>query len=293
MRAPLASWAVLLVTAAAPAFAQERAAEEAPRRRHEALSVALSARGFQRTFTYVDPLAEVLPETGARGLANYQAPFVPAVALDAEWYPFAHGAADFAANVGIVGGFHASEWVRTRDCLGGAPSSTNCDFEAVYPTSSWSYWLGVRLRFPSGPFVPFFEAGLGEEGFGIGADAASGRRPEVPDVRYIAVHLRTGLRVWIGPVYVEPRAAYLYVLDVRGLTDEPWFPRASAGGFDGSLRVGVAVHELCELRASFIWRHYAIVMNNRASDHVDRVAAGAMDVYVGGDVGVAFTVPGA
>lgn len=296
MRALACCAALLGVLAARPARAQEPAPEQ--RRPYEALAVTLSGKGFQRTFTYVDPLAEVLPETGARGLANYAAPFVPSVALDVAWYPFAHAAGDYAANVGIIGGFHAGDWVRTRDCLGGAPSQEQCNFAVAYPTSSWSYVLGLRVRFPvelatALSIVPYIDVGLGEEGFAIGADAATGGRPEVPDVRYSAVHLSAGARVWMGPVFVEPRLTYLYVVDIRELSDASWFPRASSAGFDGALRVGVAIHELCEIRAGLTWRHYATVMNNRASDDVDRVAAGAMDVYVGGDVGVAFILPGA
>jgi hypothetical protein len=263
------------------------------------LIVGAYLRVFNRDFSYNDDLAVLRPGS-AEGLREYSLPLGPALELEATWYPLAHFMGGFAANIGIDGTFTYAFGIESSECRPNRNAQGLCEgmagtvqrMEIAFPTSSLSYSIGARVRFPVDIVEPYLQVAFGGHSFRIEALNVTEPKPEVPDVDYSFLRLGGGARFQFGPVIVEPRLAYLLLLGTGQFEEADWFPHSSGGAFEAMLRLGVEIVEFLEVHASFNYQQYGFSMNNEVGDNVDRVAGGALDRYIGGSLGVALKIPG-
>lgn len=221
-----------------------------------------------RSFRYTDDLFG--------RLRGYGLPAAPFVHLGARWYPAAH----------VGGGPLAGLGVRLAGAFGLALQSRGAN-DVTFPTEAWSVEAGLRYRLAVDEVVLHADAGYHAHAFTIGA-AEDGRiDPDVPSVELHSLRVGAGLR-WELPagVFFTGGGAYLAPVAVGGVTDEAWFPRASAGGVEADGGLGVRLGDL-EVAARFAWRRYFYAMNTLPGDA--RVAGGALDDYLAGRLTLGWT----
>ncbi|HEY8429802.1 MAG TPA: hypothetical protein VIL20_15565, partial [Sandaracinaceae bacterium] len=104
--------------------------------------------------------------------------------------------------------------------------------------------------------------------------------PDVPNLEIHAFRAGGGLRWDVGAgLFFFGSGAYLAPLALGEIASEAWFPRATAGGVEAELGLGVRVDDV-ELRGFFAMRRFFYDMRSEPGD--DRVAGGAVDEYLSG-----------
>lgn len=225
------------------------------------------ALGFQwglRDFGYRDDLF------GA--LRAYQHPGLTSLAARLLWYPGAHFTRGFAAHLGVDAELN----------LGLGLSTETADGVSEFATSALSLTASLRARLPLGRHELGFFAGIAIDQFALD-DAET----LFPNAAYTA--LRPGLagRFWLGErISLSPHFAWRVVMAAGDVTGADWFPRASVGGLDAGLSVGVAVVGPLELQIAGTYRRYFYSMNPEVGDA--RVAGGALDQRVSATLYLAF-----
>lgn len=250
------------------------------------LGAYLSA--LNRNLSYDD-----LSATNSGALRDYNLPLGLAFDLAATWYPGAHFTSGFAANLGIEVSYGQALGMESHDCRPALDLEGNCTAPAAvadFPTSSRWYSLGARLRIPVGTTEPYVQLGYGGRSFGT--SAAAGVEPEyaMPDVSYSFLRVGGGVRLSVGPLVVEPRLAYLFLLGLGDFEAADWFPGASGGAIEAMLRVGFPLSEALEMQASFNYQAYSLSMDGEPGN-VDRAAGSASDRYLSGSLGLEYRFP--
>jgi hypothetical protein len=224
------------------------------------LAVWVGASLTNRSFRYHDDLFAAL--------RPYELPIAPVVMLGAEWFPGAH------ADLGVLSGLS----LRAEGELAIAVSSLAEDGTA-YPTDMGSVALGLRYRVRIDDLDIFADGGYRGVFFAI-RDAGDRQRPDLPNIEIHAVRAGAGFRWDIGAgLFFTGQGAYLAPFSVGEIGSAQWFPRASVGGVEGDLGLGLRVGDV-ELRALFAWRRFFYAMNPEPGDR--RVAGGAVDQYLSG-----------
>lgn len=234
------------------------------------LELAVGVELFARNFSYNDDLFG--------RLRPYTLSGAPAIALQGVWYPGAHFTQGIAANLGLAFDVELGLGLESSDASG-----------ATFPTSALEAGGALRWRIPFGAASELaVSAGGGVQQFSVDP-ADTGASPELPSVGYGFVRAGVDARIALpANLAVVAGLGYRQVLSAGEITEDDWFPRASAGGVDGRIGLGYAIVDALEARVSVFGRRYFYAMDPEPGDA--RVAGGALDQYFGGSLSIAWTL---
>lgn len=284
------------------------------------LKVEVGGRARSRSFAYTDPLDGFYPElagvelpapadiggleAGARyPLVDYSLVY-PGVFVGLELYPLAFGSDGVPAYFGVVANYQ-------KDAL----STTTAIGDDVLSTSSFSYFLGGKVRVPLGKHQAAAFGGIGEHRFDVGTENndfvdvittnAAGMSTTVNRISEVSVpstdyrYIRLGLEgtVNVEPISITAGFGGRLVSATGELQNDNWFPGAKAQGWDAALSAALPIMTLAggpvSLEAGVDYTRYAWTANSIPEDvAVARVAGGGVDNYVSGWLGVSFALPG-
>jgi hypothetical protein len=246
-------------------------------------------RAFNRNLSYDD-----VPAQSTGGLRDYNMPLGSALELAATWYPAAHFTGGFAANLGLDVAFSQALGMESHDCRPARDAQGNCTAPAAvadFPTSSRWYSVGARFRIPVGTTEPYAQLAYGGHSFSTSVPTGAEPEFEMPDVSYSFLRLGGGVRLPVGPLIVEPRLAYLFLLGLGDFEAADWFPGASGGALEAMLRVGFPLSETFEVQASLNYLAYGLSMTVEPGGNINRAAGSASDQYLSGSLGIEYRIP--
>jgi hypothetical protein len=204
----------------------------------------------------------------AAGLGPYTLTPGPETGAWLEFYPAAFGSQGFAANIGLFGRFDYGFGVAT----------TLADHTDA-ATSFRDYLGGIKVRIPTGTFIPNVSVAYGQQVFEI---AQQQNAADLPKLAYQFIRPALGARILLSPtIALDAAVAYLMVLDAGSGTDQlkssRFFPKATSYGIDASASVAVKVTESIGVRGGADFRQYGIDLH---PDSTTRSVAGAVDRYI-------------
>jgi hypothetical protein len=204
----------------------------------------------------------------AAGLGPYNLTPGPETGAWLEFYPAAFGTGGFAANVGLFGRFDYGFGVATT-------LANHTDVA----TSFHDYLGGIKVRIPTGTFIPNVSVAYGQQVFEI---AQTQNATDLPKVAYQFIRPALGARLSLSPALaLDVALAYLMVLDPGSGTDHirssRFFPKATSYGIDASASVAVKLTGSIGVRAGVDFRQYGIDLH---PDSTTRAVAGAVDRYI-------------
>lgn len=259
----------------APPEEEEEEPDAPPSGRPSPLEVGAGLKFFTRNLSYEDNLSE--------NLLGYELGGAPAAFIQLAWYPLAHVSGGVPANFGIIGSYeHAFALTST------GPNNEDID------TSSNQWFAGLRFRIPMNAHEIGLSAAYGNHSFEV---AASGV-PLVPNVSYSFVRAMLDARFRFGKILVGVNVGPRFLLDPGDGIKDPayFFPSTSGLGFEAGLMLGYALSPSLDLVAGGELRRYGLSFNQTAAE-VDAqatptVAAGAVDQFLAGHLGLLFRIPG-
>jgi hypothetical protein len=226
---------------------------------------------FGRNFSY--------NMVGTMNLRSYSAPFIFAPDLRVEFYPLAFVTKGLAAGLGLDGSFATAIGLKSRR------SGT----DTTWPTTLTHYDFDVRFRVKPVPAVdaaviPF--VGYGNRHFAVGTGTDGSALDGLPSVSYSSVRIGVAgeLPFSTSGFMVFAKFAALVVLSSGQIISPDFFSKGSNFGIEGQAGVGYRVFGPLQLRLAFDFTRYGLTFKTTASDQF--VAAGAVDMYVGGNFGV-------
>ncbi|MCK6547009.1 hypothetical protein L6R52_14260 [Myxococcota bacterium] len=251
-----------------PAVAAKVAPSRTFARNAVPLEVAAGVELFARNFSYNDDLFG--------RLRPYTLSGAPAISVQGVWYPGAHFTHGIAANLGIAFDVELGLALESSDASG-----------ATYPTSALEAGGALRWRIPFADASELaISAGGGVQQFSVDP-ADTGASPELPSVGYGFVRGGVDARIALpAGLAVIAGLGYRQVLSAGEITEDAWFPRASAGGLDGEVGLGYAIIDALEARVTVFGRRYFYSMDPEPGD--PNVAGGALDQYFGGSLSIAW-----
>jgi len=204
----------------------------------------------------------------AAGLGPYNLTPGPETGAWLEFYPGAFGSQGFAANVGLFGRFDYG--------FGVATTLAN---RTDVATSFRDYLGGIKVRIPTGTFIPNVSVAYGQQVFEI---AQTQNTTDLPKLAYQFIRPALGARLILSPTLaVDGALAYLMVLDPGSGTDHirssRFFPKATSYGIDASVSVAVKLTGSIGARAGADFRQYGLDLH---PDSTTRAVAGAVDRYI-------------
>ncbi len=204
----------------------------------------------------------------AAGLGPYNLTPGPETGAWLEFYPAAFGSQGFAANVGLFGRFDYGFGVATTLANG-----------TDVATSFRDYLGGIKVRIPTGTFIPNVSVAYGQQVFEI---AQTQNTTDLPKVAYQFIRPALGARVILSPTLaMDAAVAYLMVLDPGSGADHirssRFFPKATSYGIDAAVSVAVKLTGSIGARAGVDFRQYGIALH---PDSNTRAVAGAVDCYI-------------
>lgn len=245
----------------APAEVREPETAAAPQRLPLPLVFRVGVAVTNRSFAYNDDVFGTLQP--------YELAAAPVLALGVEWFPGGH------VDLGVLSGL--SVRAEGEVVLGVETVGSN---GSVHPTEMWALGGGLRYALSIDDVQLFVDGGYRAFVFSIHDASELEPRPAVPNVELHAIRAGGGFRWDIGSgLFFTGQAAYLAPLAVGEVTSAEWFPRATVGGFEADIGLGVRVDEI-ELRAFFAMRRFFYAMNPEPGDA--RVAGGAIDQSLSG-----------
>jgi hypothetical protein len=117
--------------------------------------------------------------------------------------------------------------------------------------------------------------------------------PGVPSVSYSYVRLHADIGVSLGDS--ASLALGGGVLPLLGVGEvEDWFPQAGGLALEGNVTFAYALSSVLDLMATFNARRYAVTFDPTVADvnAGQRIAAGMVDQYVAGQLGLRFRLGG-
>ena len=204
----------------------------------------------------------------AAGLGPYNLTPGPETGAWLEFYPAAFGSQGFAANVGLFGRFDYGFGVATTLANG-----------TDVATSFRDYLGGIKVRIPTGTFIPNVSVAYGQQVFEI---AQTQNTTDLPKLAYQFIRPALGARVILSPTLaMDAAVAYLIVLDPGSGADHirssRFFPKATSYGIDAAVSVAVKLTGSIGARAGVDFRQYGIALH---PDSNTRAVAGAVDRYI-------------
>ncbi len=220
----------------------------------------------RRSLNYIEPLYGPL--------RPYRAPAIGVYSIGGEIYPAASSGINVAKDIGLV--------ARVANSL--SLESKSEDGTQTARAIFWRYAVGLRGRILAGktkgsPLIGV-EGTYGVWSFLFGGDADL--VDESPPVQYRYLRAGADLRVPVGVFTLLGGAGYMNVLTAGPLTDR--FPNARIFGVDATIGATYPVMPWADVRLALT---YARIFSNTHAD-VDAayVAAGALDQYIMGNLGM-------
>jgi hypothetical protein len=220
----------------------------------------------RRSLNYIDPLYGPL--------RPYRAPAIGIYSFGGEIYPAASSGINVAKDIGLVG--------RVANSL--ALESKSADGTQTARAIFWRYNVGLRGRFLAGktkgsPLIGL-EGTYGVWSFLFGGDPEL--IEEAPPVQYRYLRAGADVRVPVGVFSLLGSAGYMSVLSAGPLTDR--FPNARIFGVDATIGGTYPVLPWADVRLALTYAR--IFSNTHADVEAEYVAAGALDQYIMGNLGM-------
>jgi hypothetical protein len=149
---------------------------------------------------------------------------------------------------------------------------------------------GVRFRQPLGEHALGIQATVGQQTAGL--DASSGVTG-IPEVSYTLLSPSVDFTLNFGDLAVRTALTYQRCLGFGEISNAEWFPHMEGYGFEGQLGFDYRVSPSVVLQTAGVVRRFVLDMNSRPEDAVGgqaEVAGGAVDQYLSGYFGLAFTL---
>jgi len=220
----------------------------------------------RRSLNYIEPLYGPL--------RPYRAPAVGIYSIGGEVYPAASTGINVAKDIGLA--------FRVANSL--ALESKSADGTQTARALFWRYNVGLRGRILAGktkdsPLIGL-EGTYGVWSFLFGGDPELVE--ESPPVQYRYLRAGADVRVPVGVFSLLGGAGYMNVLSAGPLTDR--FPSARIFGVDATIGGTYPIMPWVDARLALTYAR--IFSNTHADVDAEYVAAGALDQYIMGNLGV-------
>jgi hypothetical protein len=220
----------------------------------------------RRSLDYINPVYGPL--------RPYRAPAIGVYSIGGEIYPAASSGINVAKDIGLVG--------RVANSL--ALESKSADGTQTARALFWRYAVGLRGRILAGktkesPLIGV-EGTYGVWSFLFGGDPEL--VDEAPPVQYRYLRAGADVRVPLGVFSLLGGAGYMNVLSAGPWTER--FPNARIFGLDATIGGTYPVMPWMDVRLALTYAR--IFSNTHADQDGTYVAAGALDRYVMGNLGV-------
>jgi hypothetical protein len=225
------------------------------------LEIAGGAHVYRRDFNYNDNLLG--------GQQAYKLPAVPAPAVSVDYFFMPH----FGAT---VGGEYSVALI-SQDTAGNK-----------YKTSSLAYFIGGKARTWLGATEIGGHLAYAVNSFKVTPESGDTSAPQVAGVNYEQIRVGGSTRIPLtDKAAIIGGASYLHLLSMGQIRKE-YFPNASGHGGEGfgGLAFALSWMKGLEGRVTADIRRYVFSMNPSVGD--TRVAGGAVDQYIGLNLGVAY-----
>ena len=236
------------------------------------LTVAFVLRMFSRNFAY--------NESVRGGQQGYQAPekrfnnlpLVPAPGLALEYFPATYAGVVASFNYGIAG---------SKDQGG-----------SVYKTSAYSWMIGGKGRIAVGSMDIEPSVGYGSSVFKVDdfAEGANGIQVAGVDYRHIRAGGGVSLPVSFGRFLAGGH--YLHILSAGDILSDKYFKGNAVGGevFAGAI-IPLSFIKNLDFRPGLDFRRIAFAFTP-GGDGAERLAGGAIDQYIGLNLGFGYSLGG-
>ena len=220
----------------------------------------------RRSLNYIEPLYGPL--------RPYRAPAIGTYSIGGEVYPAASSGINVAKDIGLA--------FRVANSL--SLESKSADGTQTARAIFWRYAVGLRGRILAGktkdsPLIGL-EGTYGVWSFLFGGDPEL--VDESPPVQYRYLRAGADVRVPVGVFSLLGGAGYMNVLSAGPLTDR--FPNARIFGVDATIGGTYPVMPWADVRLALT---YARIFSNTHPDpDAEYVAAGALDQYIMGNLGM-------
>jgi hypothetical protein len=198
--------------------------------------------------------------------------------LDAAFYPFAK---PLKEQVALIASYEGALGGTVRD------SRSNRDFGVKFSNIE----AGARVRQPLGEHEIGVQVTVGQLTSGLDASSSL---TGIPEISYMLLSPSLDLTLNFGAVSLRSALAYQRALGGFGeVANAQWFPHMEGSGFSGQLGLDYRFSPSVALRAGGVLRRFVLDMNSRPEDATGgqaEVAGGAVDQYLSGYFGVAFTL---
>jgi hypothetical protein len=196
--------------------------------------------------------------------------------LDAAAYVFARSVRQYFA---LIGSFEGAMFGDVEDP----------DLDTTFGVRYSELQGGLRARYPLG----HNEIG-GQLTFGsMTSGLDDNDQADVPDYSYTFARIAADGTLRFGKLGATALLGVRLPTGYGEAGTEEWFPRINGYGLEGSLGVEYRVTDMIGIEASGSMRRYVLDMNSRPADAqlgVSEVAAGAVDLYISGYIGVTFSL---
>jgi hypothetical protein len=270
----------------ADADAEVEAEAEAPRKRKVAskagtgLNVAFVLRMFSRNFGYNESIKG--------GQQGYQAPekkfnnlpLVPAPGIALEYFPVNYVGVFGSYNHGIAG---------SKD----NPDPDSGREPSVYKTTAFSWMVGAKGRVGLGSMDLEPSIGYGSHVFKVDDFGEDANGIQVAPVDYKHVRLGGGVRLPTGFGSFTAGGHYLHILSAGGILSDDYFEGNAVGGelFAG-VNVPLSFIKGLDFRAEIDFRRIAFAFEGGDPATAPRLAGGAVDQYIGLNLGIGYQLAG-
>jgi hypothetical protein len=220
----------------------------------------------RRSLNYIEPLYGPL--------RAYRAPAVGIYSIGGEIYPAAASGINVAKDIGLA--------FRVANSL--ALESKSADGTQTARALFWRYAVGLRGRILAGktkesPLIGL-EGTYGVWSFLFGGDPEL--VAEAPPVQYRYLRAGADVRVPLGVFSLLGGAGYMNILSAGPLTER--FPNARIFGVDATIGGTYPVMPWVDVRLALTYAR--IFSNTHADPDAEYVAAGALDQYILGNLGM-------
>jgi hypothetical protein len=255
-----------------PLAQPEPGAALAPERRTQPMVIAeVGPNLFSRSFEYQN--------LRFSNLRSYDARMIFAPRIRAELYPLAAFMSEPVAGLGLEVDYAFAIGLRTR-----AEDATTFPtrFDQLDIGARWNLWLadGAVLLCP--------QVGYRSSGFSVAPAQDGTVLLGLPAVGYQALRVGAALDYPLRalPLTLFARAAYLQLLALGELGQEPYFPDSGGMGLEGALGLGYRLSRQLEVRATFHLTRYSHTYRTEPTSTY--AAAGASDQYLGATASVRY-----
>ena len=231
------------------------------------LVIAVEGELAGRFFEYHQPITQ--------NLRSYKLPLTALVGAAAEVYPLARTHVPVLRDLGLIGSYARSLYIKSNPEGGGDSVS-----------SAWTRFdAGLRFRYRVPAWrAPVLGVSASYGGFIFGYDAPATLAAQLPSVDNRFLRFGLDARVGFGRLSVFASGGYRLVLSAGILGDR--FPREHVGGID--VGAGVAIGLLKNLEVRLFGDYTRTFYDFRPEPGDAHVAGGALDQLYGAHLALAF-----